>query len=75
MLSALPRLAEATRLPILVGGDFNMEPHQVQKTGLLRKAGLELLAPKLCTCISNSWKSASKIDYFLASQLPYCARV
>ena len=67
MLSTLPRLAEATRLPLMAGGDFNLEPHQVQKTSFLSKAQLEVLAPSRGTCITNSWRAATTIDYFIVS--------
>ena len=67
MLSTLPRLAAATGLPLLAGGDYNLEPSQVRKTGILKKAGMEILSPSRSTCITNSWRTASTIDFFVAS--------
>ena len=67
LLGAIPPIERAVGLPSLIGGDFNMSRIQVEKTGLLKRAGLEALVPSDSTCITGSWRGASVIDFFLAS--------
>ena len=67
MLASIPQLAKANELPVIVGGDFNLTPGQIHQCGVLRKAGLDCLAPDRGTCITGSWKGASTIDMFIVT--------
>ena len=65
--SAIPQLAKANELPVVIGGDFNLTPAQVKTTGVLRKGELECIHSQIGTCVTNSWKGASTIDLFLVT--------
>ena len=65
LLATAAAWQEETRLPILMGGDFNVKPKTLQCTDFLVRAGMTLLAPSQATY--RTAKSANVIDYFVAS--------
>ena len=36
-------IVEATKLPWLLAGDFNMDPHAIAKTGILVRMGCQIV--------------------------------
>ncbi len=65
LLATAASWQEEMRLPILMGGDFNVRPRTLQNTDFLARASMTLLAPSLATY--RTAKSATVIDYFIAS--------
>ena len=54
------------RLPIIVAGDFNLNPAKIESTDFLSRASLTLVAPEAPTC--RKPKSSNVLDYFLVSE-------
>ena len=67
MATAIPMLAKTMELPFLAGGDFNMQPAQLDKTEMPKKSFTKLMLPSRSTCITRSWTAGTTIDYFLLS--------
>ena len=62
LLTEVGRDIDGVGLPWLLAGDFNMGPKALQLSGIPRKAGLVVLAPKSATCITA--RSRSVTDFF-----------
>ena len=65
LLAAAGWFQQKYRMPVFMGADFNMAPSVVTKSGVLERAGLELVYPAGYTFFTS--KSRSKLDYFMMS--------
>eukprot|EP00959_Pyramimonas_sp_CCMP1952_P279656 5847040-Pyramimonas_sp.AAC.1 len=65
LLAYLGILQHQLAMPILVGGDFNMEPSHIQRTDLCLRGRFQVIAPALPTLCPPVPQTPSKIDYFL----------
>ena len=64
-LATLARWQDEAKLPILVGGDFNLSPDKVLETDFASRSGTQVVAPSSSTY--RTAKARTKIDYFIIS--------
>jgi len=65
LLAHLGILQHETGLPVLAGGDFNMDPSHILRTDFGERGRFNLIAPAQPTMYTK--KVQSKLDYFIVS--------
>ena len=65
VIASFPTLADSIGLPFLAGGDFNMAPAALRRTGYGKRGQVAIMQTERHTCVTNSWATATTIDYFV----------
>jgi hypothetical protein len=65
VLSTLARWQDEAQLPLLVGGDFNLNPAKILESDFAVRSGTQIFAPSCSTY--RTTKARTTIDYFLVS--------
>ena len=65
LATSIPMVAAILGLPFLAGGDFNMNPPNLKKTGMPKKSSTVIVAPDRSTCVTKSWSAGTTIDFFM----------
>ncbi len=66
LLAEIAMLQHDCKLPVAVGGDWNMEPRTLQRADFLHRAQMRILAPDIATCVTRT--SSRVIDFFVVSR-------
>jgi hypothetical protein len=66
LLASVALLQHQENLPIIAGGDFNMQPDVIVGTDFLTRASLRIVAPDRATCVTK--KASRIIDYYVVSE-------